>query len=109
MDNDIPLKPNSNKWMNYLMDKWMNKLEVWNAPSFLFLTFPHPPSDNRPVSGQTKLGFLFHTLPGGHYCCERVCESGKGVGVCTHSMVRDMWKELSQIGQWKNNQEYKKR
>lgn len=87
----------------------------WPAFSF-FLCPPHffslsllPPLTWDKTLTRTTTGVHFHTLPGGCYCYERVCESGKEVGACEHGVVGEVWREPSQIWQWKNNQESKRR
>lgn len=68
----------------------MNKLEMWNActvlrkprdilAGFLFALFLCQPLIQQACLWTDKTGVHFHTLPGGRYCCERACESGKGV------------------------------
>lgn len=115
------------------MEKWMNKLEMWNAytvlekayilASFLFslfvcqtLIFPLPPSasdfrqgsdsNNRPVSGQTKLGSISIHFQGATAAeRERVRVEKEWGCIC---MVR--WEKCGgSQARYDNNQEYKKR
>lgn len=53
--------------------------------SFFFLSVLRPLTSDRTLNNKAclwtdKTGVRFHTLPGGCHCCERACESGKGVG-----------------------------
>lgn len=125
--------------MNYLMDKWRNQLEMWTAytvlrklrdilASFFFLLcfvvflcqlliFPLPPSasdlrqhsNNRPVSGQTKLGSISIHFQGATAAVRERVRVEKEWGVCMRGMVGEVWREPSQIWQWKKHHEYKKR